>query len=101
MVSTVPTPNRNDNPQLALIKPDDDDPAKSSQQMNHMVTQGVANRLHREFVACPISSKMSPHEANSEIDPITGVLYEYRHLQQGPDAHIWKRGLANDLGKLA
>ena len=101
MASTVPTPNRNDNPQPALIEPDDDKPAKNSQQINHMVAQGMANRLHQEFVACPISSKTLPQEANSVIETITGAVYEYHHLQQGPDAYICKRVLANDLGKLA
>ena len=80
MATTAPTPNRNENPQLALIEPDDDDPSKNTQQMNHMVAQGVAKRLHREFVASLISSKTSPHEANSVINPITEAVYEYRHL---------------------
>ena len=101
MATTEPTPNRNYNPQLALIETDEDDPAKNTRKINHMVMQGVANRLHQEFVASPVSSKTSPHEENSVIDPITGAVYEYRHLQQGPDAHIWKRGIANDLGKLS
>ena len=101
MATTASTPNINENPQPALIEPNKDDPAKSSQQMKHMVAQCVANRLHRDFVACPISSKTSPHEANSVINPITRAVYEYSHLQQVPDAHIWKQGLANDLGKLA
>ena len=101
MATTLPTPNRNNNLQPALIEPDDDDPANNTQQMNHMVAQGVANRLHREFVASPVSSKTLPHKANSVIYPITGAVYDYRHLQQVPDAYIWKQGLANDLGKLA
>ena len=101
MATTAPTPNRNENPQPALIEPDDNDPAKNTQQMNRMVAQGVANRLHREFVASTVSSKTLPHEANSVIDTINGAVYEYRHLQQGPDAHIWKRDLTNDLSKPA
>ena len=31
----------------------------------------------------------------------TGDLLEYRHLIKGPDAIIWKKSLANDLGRLA
>ena len=101
MATTEPTPNRNNNTQPALIEPDDDVLAKNTQQMNHMVAQGVANHLHQEFVSSLVSSKTSRHKANSVINLITGVVYEYLHLQQVPDAHIWKQGLANDLGKLA
>ena len=101
MATTAPNPNRNDNLQPALIKTDNNNPAKNTQQMNHMVAQGVANRLHREFVASPISSKTSPHKGNSVIDPITGAVYENRHIQQVPDAHIWKQVIADYLDKLA
>ena len=76
MATTASNSNRNDNMQPALTEPDDDDPAKNTQQINHMVTQGVANHLHQESVASPISSKTSPHEANSVIDPITGAVYK-------------------------
>ena len=40
-------------------------------------------------------------EANSVIHPITGVPQEYRHLCKGCDHKIWKRSVANKLGKLA
>ena len=31
----------------------------------------------------------------------SGELLEYRQLIKGPDASIWKRSLANDIGRLA
>ena len=40
-------------------------------------------------------------QANSVLDEATGQLLEYRHLVKGPDAKIWKKAFANDLGRLA
>ena len=40
-------------------------------------------------------------QANAVADEATGQLLEYRHLVRGPDAKIWKKAFANDLGRLA
>ena len=40
-------------------------------------------------------------EANAVLNPITGVLQEFRHLIKGPDKEIWTKSLANEFGRLA
>ena len=40
-------------------------------------------------------------QIKSIIDPATVNVHEYWHLIHGPDKDIWKKGLANDLGRLA
>ena len=40
-------------------------------------------------------------EANSVLNPITGVLQEFRHLIKGPDKEIWNKYLANEFCRLA
>ena len=47
------------------------------------------------------SVHFSEHYASPVIDPVSGKSLEYRHLMQGPDCAIWKRALANDIGRLA
>ena len=39
-------------------------------------------------------------EANAVLNPLTGVLQEFRHLIQGPDKEIWTKSLANEFGRL-
>ena len=41
------------------------------------------------------------HQANSVLDPQSGRDLEYRDLAKGPEAAVWTRALANDLGRLA
>ena len=95
MTYNVPTPKSARPPGPALIEPDDDDI-----KMYHM----VAERLCRDVAALNKShtaSTPTSYEANAVVDVNTGAVYEYRHLSKGPDAHIWIRSLANDLGRLA
>ena len=40
-------------------------------------------------------------EANLVLNPLTGVLQEFRHLIKGPDKEIWIKSLANEIGRLA
>ena len=39
-------------------------------------------------------------QANAVLNPLTGVLQEYRHLIKGPDKTIWEQSLANEFGRL-
>jgi hypothetical protein len=48
-----------------------------------------------------IHQGVEEEQANSVADEATGQLLEYRHLVKGPDAKIWKKAFANDLGRLA
>lgn len=67
--------------------------------------------LDEDNITCniPTSKSHSPvhqlhlikPEINSVFDPITGCMLKYRHLLKGPNKYIWKRALANDLGRLA
>ena len=41
------------------------------------------------------------NHANTMINTNTGQSLEYSHLMRGLDKDIWKKSLANDLGKLA
>ena len=40
-------------------------------------------------------------EANAVLNPLTGVLQEFRHLIKGPDKEIWTKYLANKLDRLS
>ena len=40
-------------------------------------------------------------EANAVLNPLTGVLQEFRHLIQGLDKEIWTKSLANKFGRLS
>ena len=40
-------------------------------------------------------------KANAVLNPVTGVLQEFRHLIKGPDKEIWTKYLANKFGRLA
>ena len=40
-------------------------------------------------------------EANAVLNPITGVLQEFRHLIKRPDKEIWTKSLANEFGRLS
>ena len=40
-------------------------------------------------------------EANAVLNPLTGVLQEFRHLIKGPDKGIWTKYLNNKFGRLA
>ena len=48
-----------------------------------------------------IHHSVQKEQANTVADEATGQLLEYRHLVRGPDAKIWKKAFANDLGRLA
>ena len=39
-------------------------------------------------------------EANAVLNPLTGVLQEFRHIIKGPDKEIWTKYLANEFGRL-
>lgn len=87
----VPTPKGTRN-RPALIEPDDN--YEQHQQLNNMLAEQLLNNI-----SSPTTTDC--HLANAVVDPVSGAVYEYRHLARGPDAHIWKRSLANDLGRLA
>ena len=94
MTFNFPTPKSAHPPGPALIEPDD------GIELNNM----VAKCLHRNVAALNIphtASTPTSNEANAVVDPNTGAVYKYCHLNKGPDAHIWKRSLANNLGCLA
>ena len=40
-------------------------------------------------------------EANAELNPVTGVLQEFRHLIKGPDKEIWTKSLDNEFVRLS
>ena len=46
-------------------------------------------------------NNLLPAESANAVLQDSGELLEYRQLIKGPDASIWKRSLANDIGRLA
>ena len=78
------------------------------------MTKAVPPKLHvipdhDRCTTIPTSQQPSmlpqPHlikdDMNAVLDITTGEMLEYRHLIKGPDKVLWKKVLANDLGRLA
>ena len=70
-------------------------------QMGNMQCNLLQTTVRETIEKFTKTCEMNQMEMNAVPDEVTGQLLEYRHLIKGPDAHIWKRGFANDLGRLA
>jgi hypothetical protein len=75
----------------------DADTITISEGANELSTSEGAAGIAVHNPSIPLSSNL----VYSVINPVTGQLQEYQHLIQGPDAPIWTKSFANELGCLA